>query len=196
MQSYSEGDLVFSFPLHWGVRPYDQHTYYRGLSGLGLKGVDFLLIDPGDDGATPVLYFLEVKNYRTRTTEDGIFVATPKAPDQLAETMARKYADTKKAIQAIYGYYRRSWWFRQFEPWLVRSKRSSFDRVFWTQAHYLMEQGQAVEVLLWLELEQKDIAYREALDQALERRLGSEVSVKLLHEQHAYPLGIRARFSD
>lgn len=196
MQTYSEGDLIFSFPLHWGVRPYDEHTYYRGLSGVGFKGVDFLLIDPGNEETSPVLYFMEVKNYRTRTTEDGIFVATLKPPDQLAETIAQKYADTREAIHTVYRYYRRSWWFRQFEPWLVRFQRYTHDRIFWTQAHHLVNEGQGVEVLLWLELEKKDAVYLDALEIALEKRLGSQVSVQLLLGAEANPLGIIGHHPD
>lgn len=196
METYSEGDLIFSFPLHWGVRSYDEHTYYRGLSGVGFKGVDFLLIDPGGEETAPTLYFMEVKNYRTRTTGDGVFVATLKSPERLAETIAQKYADTREAIRTVYRYYRRSWWFRQLEPWLVHSRRYRYDRIFWTQAYQLLHQEQAVEVLLWLELERKDAAYLDALRMALENRLGPQVRVQLLDGAHDNPLGIHARYSD
>ncbi len=176
MKVYREGDLLFQFPDDWGVRAYDQHTYYRGLSGVGLKGVDFLLIDPSDDGH---LYFLEVKNYRTRISEDGTFVATPKPPRQLATTISSKYEDTSRAIRAIYGYYRRRWWYRLLESWLQSSSSFRHDRVFWTRAQQLLEEGKAVTVLLWLEVEARDHAYVAMMESTLREELALEVAVEV-----------------
>ena len=176
MNTFLEGDLRFQFPPHWGVRQYDQHMFYRGLSGLGLKGVDFLLIDPTDGGR---LYFLEVKNYRTRTTEDGTFIATPKPPRRLAKTVARKYVDTGRAVAAIYGYYRRQWWYRALESWLLQRSNFRYDRVFWTRVQAMLEEGTAVSVVLWLEVETKDRAYVLDIRRALQEQLAAHVDVSV-----------------
>ena len=49
-QPFIESDLQFYFPDHWAVREYDNHRFYKNLSGLGLKGLDFLVLDPENGG--------------------------------------------------------------------------------------------------------------------------------------------------
>ncbi|MCB0638299.1 MAG: hypothetical protein KDC54_16835 [Lewinella sp.] len=191
MRSFAESGLEFSFPAHWAVRRYDHHTYYRGLSGLGLKGMDFLAIER-DAGVRGKLYCLEIKNYLTRHSEDGVFVATPKPPAQLARTVERKYEDTLRVLAAIHGYFRRRWFYRLAEPWLARSSYYRFDRVFWTQAYYLAQVPGQVQVVLWLEVEERDESYRQAVAEALAERLGKRVEVFVASRQRPLP-GLTAR---
>jgi hypothetical protein len=194
MPSFTESGLVFSFPDPWAVRRYDQHTYYRGLSGLGLKGMDFLAIDPagGEQGR---LYCLEVKNYLTRHSEDGVFVATPKPPAQLAQTIIDKYADTRRALRAIHGYYRQQWWYRLLEERLARSAHYRFERVFWTQAFRLADSSQQPQVILWLEVEKREHAYCQAVEEALQAGMGNMARVTVATRHRPVP-GISVHLRD
>lgn len=53
-----EGNQHITFPDEWKVIKLDGHRYYKRISGLGIKAVDFIAIDP-DWG----LFFIELKDY-------------------------------------------------------------------------------------------------------------------------------------
>lgn len=149
---FQESGLVFSFPRGWGVRHYDRHTYYRGLSGQGLKAVDFMALAP--DGS---LWLIEVKNFRRRRE----FLPVLKTPAELGAQLLQKTADTQRAIHAIYGYYRRSGLYRWIEPLLLQLPWMRFDRIFWTRAYARRAQ---TKVVLWLELEPDQEGFRAEMN--------------------------------
>ena len=60
-QVFEESDLVFHFNQDWVVRKYDEHRFYKTISGLGMKGVDFIGIFKAEQ-----VVFIEIKNYRIR----------------------------------------------------------------------------------------------------------------------------------
>jgi len=57
-----ESALLFDFEeTDWIVKKYDDHRYYKSLSGAGLKGVDFIGIFQQEK-----VVFIEVKNFRAK----------------------------------------------------------------------------------------------------------------------------------
>ena len=185
--TYSESNLVFQFPEHWAVRKYDGHRFYRRISGLGLKGVDFLLIDPTDGGH---LYLLEVKNFRTRTHEGGVFVAKLKPATELVETVTTKYEHTLHALRIVHLYYRRKWWYRWLLPLLKASTYLQFDAVFWTHAHRLSVQEQQHTLVLWLETEEEQEDYAHAVKQAWQQGTSINVKYQLASSMQPFPEGM------
>jgi hypothetical protein len=177
--SFTESDLHFEFPSHWGVRVYDDHRFYKSMSGLGLKGVDFLLIDPSGAGH---LYLIEVKNYRTRIREEGSYVAKLKPAAELAATVAAKYKHTQRALRAVQLYYRRKWWYRLLEGQFKKSRYLHYDLVFWTRAYALANDPERHTLLLWLETEQDEEAYKADLENKLVNILAKRVKVKVSDE--------------
>lgn len=149
---YTESGLTFVFPPGWWVRRYDKHTYYQGLSGQGLKAVDFVAMSP--DG---YIWLIEVKNYRRRRSPAGEFVPVLKTASQLGTQLWQKTSDTLLAMRAFYAYYRRSWLFRLAEPLLLRLQWNQVDRVFWTKAWL---NSSRVKVVLWLSLEPEHESFR------------------------------------
>ncbi|NNE29048.1 MAG: hypothetical protein HKN16_05405, partial [Saprospiraceae bacterium] len=65
---FSESGLQFQFSNDWTVIKYDDHKFFRYLSGEGLKGVDFLGFT--SEGG---LFLMEVKNYRNVNLHDGVY---------------------------------------------------------------------------------------------------------------------------
>jgi hypothetical protein len=182
-KTFIESDLVFAFPEHWGVREYDNHRFYKNISGLGLKGVDFLLVDPSGAGH---LYLMEVKNYRTRVREGIVYEAPLKSPEELAATIAMKYEHTLRAIRAVHLYYQRKWWYRLLNRVIRKSQYTQYDSVFWTQAYELARQPSQHTFLLWLETETEDQAY----EQQLQNSMGLQIAFKIGRQIHPYPPGI------
>lgn len=58
-----EGNQSIAFPSSWGVIKLDGHKYYRRISGLGIKAVDYIAVD-----AEWGLYLIELKDYSRHNT--------------------------------------------------------------------------------------------------------------------------------
>jgi hypothetical protein len=184
---YTESELEFRFPKHWGIRKYDQQKFYLQISGLGLKGVDFLIVDPIGEGH---LYLVEVKNYRTRNHEGGTFIPSLKEPPTLAAVVAAKYEHTLRTIGAIKLYYQRKWWYRLFYQHYLKRRNYQKDPVFWTAVNRLAQNSEQHTLLLWLEADDVSPSYSDALRMTLNYELPTGVAVKVASMAQPYPPGI------
>jgi len=149
--TFQESDLTFQFSQNWVIKKFDNHKYYRILSGYGLKGVDFI----GILNQT-TLVLIEVKNYRWRKE-------SPKAPDisdilgnqpPLIDAFAYKIEDTILAINTVHKYLLRKWTFRlnqfiwKYVPihWFTNGEWA-----FWERCHQiLLNNKKEVHYVLWL----------------------------------------------
>ncbi|HKK76477.1 MAG TPA: hypothetical protein VJ953_15460, partial [Saprospiraceae bacterium] len=103
--AFAEGQLTFHFdPAYWQGRKYDDHAYFQGFSGVGLKGVDFIGIYQED-----ILVLLEVKNYTWRDTpfREKDVRQSLRGPEQIAAAVQQKMEDTLAGLRAIGIYYQR-----------------------------------------------------------------------------------------
>jgi hypothetical protein len=167
LTEFTESGLRFGFEPAWAVKKYDQHRFFQGLSGAGLKGVDFIAIN----GERLVL--VEVKNYRPlpHIQQANPVEAVLANPEALAAAIAQKATDTLRGLEAIGGYYQRKWLFRLLQPLLLRLRPHGWDWRFWAHACHLQPLPQHITFVLWLETEQARLAFRRQLAQALEQRL-------------------------
>ena len=154
MKAFTESGLVFRFSDRWKVLKYDEHRFYRYLSGSGFKGVDFIgILDEKQ------LALIEVKNYKDRYSSDESDPTEEliAASGAYAEKYAQKFQDTFHLIGIIRKYYKRRWWFKTLRKlilqriprrWLLR-----FDWGFWNIVIQLVdEKKEKVFIVLWLEL--------------------------------------------
>ena len=157
MTTFSESGLTFKFSKRWKVLKYDEHRFYRYLSGSGFKGVDFIgILDEKK------LALIEVKNYRDRYERDKVDPTEGllNDPATYAVQFAHKFKDTFQLISIIRKYYQRRWWFRQPRNLLLRliPRRFllRFDWGFWNLAIQLIdENNEKVLIVLWLELNEE-----------------------------------------
>ena len=162
---FHESGLQFTFSSNWVVRKYDEHAYFRGLSGKSMKGVDFIAIRNRKE-----LIFIEVKNYSTRYNSQlgHAFEVEAKPIPELGKELKKKAEDTLLAMDAVMQFYHRSWWYRLTRkvwlnwPWLFSN------RAFWTQADYVLHQS--LHYVIWLSLDEDDPAdYEKELLEYLEQ---------------------------
>lgn len=156
---FQESGLQFDFGQDWIVKKYDEHAYFQSLSGMGLKGVDFIAIRQGRE-----LVFIEVKNYRTRYNAkmDQSFEVLVKPAAELAYELKRKSEDTLLAMDAVLQYYHRSWWYRRLRKVWLRWPWLQHKRAFWSQADALVDHS--LHFVVWLALDSDDPqAYQEEL---------------------------------
>lgn len=158
--TFEESGLRFHFPDDWLVRKFDSHKFYRGMSGFGFKGVDFVALPP--EGP---LLLIEIKNYFNRNPRVNAPVPQDQlpAPDVLAAKLHEKSEDTLKAILAIQRYYLRSWSYRVFLPLAFRWRRNKSEWVFWTLVFQRAHNDKQAQFVCWLESKSGMAAWREAL---------------------------------
>jgi len=147
--SFQEGDLLFEFdPLHWQVRKYDQHSYFQGFSGVGLKGVDFVANFEGRE-----LWLIEVKNYSVqRSIRQKEVDVVLRDPSKIVEALEQKFADTLAGIRAIYTYYQRKE--RKRWNWLNAWRRPDPEEIFWQEACQIGVETQQIRLVLWIASDQ------------------------------------------
>ncbi len=168
---FIESGLHFRFGEEWVIKKYDAHRFFQGLSGAGLKGVDFLGILEEE------LYLFEVKNFRRRQSwqAENPLEAILAEPSAFAEEIAYKVEDTLLAIDAIWQYYNRKWLFRRLLPAFRRLPVTENDWRFWARAYALMQHPEQVKVVLWMETEQARPALLAEVTGALQSHLQSRV---------------------
>ncbi len=186
MNSFTESGLLFRFSHRAVVQKYDEHRYFRRLSGSGLKGVDFLVILDKSQ-----LILTEVKNYRIRYKEKPPteIYHILNHPEILAEKILGKAADTLQMIRVVNKFYRKSRMHNLILPLLQMLRNSRFTlhtRLFWVRAEDLVKQGN-FKFVLWMETEtaypdfsaEKVRAFRQKLQNLLtENMLGIEFEIK------------------
>lgn len=151
-QVFSESGLQFKFPSDWVVFKYDEHRFYKYLSGSGLKGVDFIAIHQQR------LILIEVKNYMERFAKEGEHPMDPLigTPEIYASKFFRKFEDTFRLLDIIEQYYQRKWWYRKvfrvFKKYFSDSSIIKKETGFWSKAIELLNQPERVRLVLWLEL--------------------------------------------
>ncbi len=155
MKAFTESGLAFSFSDRWKVLKYDEHRFYRYLSGSGFKGVDFIgILDEKQ------LALIEVKNYKDRYSLDESDPTEELIADSgaYAEKYAQKFQDTFQLIGIIRKYYKRRWWFKTLRKLILqhipRRLLLRFDWGFWNIVIQLIdEKKEKVLLVLWLELD-------------------------------------------
>ncbi|MCB0547395.1 MAG: hypothetical protein KDD19_07370 [Phaeodactylibacter sp.] len=164
---FIESGLHFRFSEEWVIKKYDAHRFYKGLSGSGLKGVDFLGV-LGEE-----LFLFEIKNFRRRHDwqEENPLEAILARPADFVETIAYKVEDTLLAIDAIWQYYNRKWLFRRLLPALHLLPVTENDWRFWARAYAIMQTPEQVKVVLWMETEQARPALMKEVETLLAERL-------------------------
>jgi hypothetical protein len=164
---FTESGLQFSFGPQWAVKQYDAHRFFQGLSGAGLKGVDFVATD-GER-----LLLVEAKNYRPQAhlRQNDPLAAVLAAPEAFTAAIAQKAADTLRGIDAIGRYYERKWLFRLLRPGLLRLRPNLLPWRFWAHVYRLAQSPARITFVLCLETERPEPALRQQIAQNLEQRL-------------------------
>jgi len=123
-----EGQQRISFPQTWQIIKLDEHKYYKRISGLGVKAVDFLAIDP-DWG----LYLIELKDYPAPA-----HIPTPEAQDKM---LAEKLNGSIKLIKTANAALRRQWYYRYIFIKLKIYRWCPIEWQIWQKAEQYLKEG-------------------------------------------------------
>jgi hypothetical protein len=176
---YTESDLHFQFDPSWIVRKYDHHRFYKGLSGAGLKAVDFIGIYKGKE-----VIFLEVKNYKVRFRGKPLqpMIDRLQHPELFVESIVRKVYDSMLGVDVIRQYFERNPLYRWIYPLLEKIPLRFFSKsswLFWTHVHELMHLPDAVHVIIWLELEHNYEEFPELSVEAVRNKIREQLEQQL-----------------
>lgn len=128
---YNESEIWIRFHPSAIVVKFDDHKFYKYLSGQGLKGVDFLVIDK-----LYGLFLIEIKNFRKRDTQ-------PEEKD-LSHNFYQKCEDTLHLIEIIYKVYQRKWWVKHLVNKLKMTFLLTEEDKTWIQAYQLYRKGKII----------------------------------------------------
>lgn len=153
-QSFKESDMEFNFGADWLVKKYDEHDYFKLLSGHGLKGVDFIGIYKNES-----LFLIEVKNYRKRSYSpvDPDWSALQDDSPALGAQLHSKVEDSLKLIRIVNKYLSTRWWFKvaYYIRRVFKKESIQKDWHFWTKVGELVQEPENVNPVLWLEVTPK-----------------------------------------
>jgi hypothetical protein len=168
---FEESGLLFTFSDAWDVRAFDDHRYYRWLSGRGLRGVDFIGLHQGK------LVLIEVKNFRRRegmSTTDA-FQAVREDPASFAMKLVGKVNGSLEIVQAVNDAHRRRWWFPLFlrlpDPWKQRFPQ----RYFWYVTSELALDPANCTFVLWLDADSDTSGAEETIMHLLHQNLTEKI---------------------
>ncbi len=142
-KQFIESQIQFSFYDSWDVVAFDKTKFYKTISGLGVKGVDFLGIH------NQQLYFIEVKNFNQYSSiieKEFDFKA-------FRNNIIIKFEDSQRAIRLIHEHYARKWWYSssQYLPKRILSLFAK-DFLFWEQCYKILNNStQNSRFILWIE---------------------------------------------
>lgn len=182
---FEESGLLFTFSDAWNVRPFDDHRYYRWLSGRGFRGVDFVGIYRGK------LVLMEVKNYRRREgmPNADAFRAIREDPETFALKMVEKVEDSFEIILAVNGAYRRRWWFPLFIRLPERWKRRYPQSYFWYLVWELAQDPANCVFVLWLDADSDTREVEAKITETLRGNLTDYTGRVEMARQEHHPFG-------
>ena len=128
---FNESNSIIRFHESNTVIKFDNHKFYKYLSGQGLKGVDFLVID--DDYG---LFLIELKNFQDKATQPG--------KEYLSQNFYQKCEDSLRLIEIIYKVYQRKWWVKLLVNKLKMTFLLTEDDKAWIEAYHLYRKGKVI----------------------------------------------------
>lgn len=188
---FEESGLLFNFSDAWNVRPFDHHRYYRWLSGLGFRGVDFVGI------YQEKLVLMEIKNYQRREgmPKTDAFQIVREDPEAFALKMAAKVEDSFEIILAVNGVFRRRWWFPFFVRLPLRFKRRYPQSYFWYAVSQLAEDPADCIFVLWLDADSETGGVENEIKETLAINLAGLTSEVIVTGRKTYPFRTDLSFS-
>ena len=165
---FEESRILFEFGNSWDIVAFDKTKFYKTISGLGVKGVDFLGIYENR------LYFIEVKNF-TQYNEIDESTFDFKA---FRTKIIIKFEDSQRAIRLIHRHYSRKWWhkIRKFLPTRFISWMDK-DYFFWEKSYQIMQLGADHHIfILWIEHHFNEATMSKEIEIPLQKYFGHQFS--------------------
>ena len=174
MKIFSESGFEFRFDKSWDIIKYDEHRFYRMLSGNDMSGVDFAGILNQEEA-----YLIEVKNF-SQYPVDKI----DKSIEELCQELIEKGKDSIQLIEVIQKYYKRKFLYKSFYKLVCRIPWLQPEWFFWTELHRLSIKENKVSFVLMIDSKFDSIKIGEVLSSELEEYYTEVIVLKLSTEDN------------
>ncbi len=175
---FSESGWVFRFTNDWIVKKFDDHRYYRWLSGKGFKAVDFIAFQPNVR-----MLCIEVKNYRRESPE----------AQEVADLFCKKVSDTLQVVDIIERYFLRKPFYRLLRKIIQRWPQFFGEWGFWTEIADIMPDKERCFFVLWLKTRDEDEHFSQRIKALIKAQLDKEYRFFVMpYDQAGVDLGVEA----
>jgi len=139
MNSFFESGFNFEFSDDWNVIKYDDHRFYKVLSGQDMSGVDFAGLYNHES-----LFLIEIKNFKQYQTN-----GTQKPLDEFINDVVEKGTDSLRLIRVIKKHLDRKFWYKILFNLINRFSWINSEWFLWTEFYRIATiEKKAVFVLL------------------------------------------------
>lgn len=175
---FKESGIDFHFSEEWLVQKYDDHRFYKYLSGRGFSGVDFISLRKGNQ-----VVFWEIKNFIRRKAggNHDPELKLIERPEQFHYEITEKVKDTILLIDTVKKYYLRKWWYRLLYPFFKDKENPKSDWLFWSRLEELIQQ-KGIHFILWMETDQVDTnSFTEPIQAQL---IALNATIEIIHSKN------------
>lgn len=125
MNTFHESNYKFKFSADWNVIKYDDHRFYKILSGQNMSGVDFAGIHDEEEA-----YLIEIKNFKQYKSEKS-----EKSLEEFCNEIIEKGRDSLQLISIIHKYLHKKFLYNTFYSVVRRFPWFNPEWVFWSEMH-------------------------------------------------------------
>lgn len=137
---FQESAYQFHFSQAWLILKFDDHQFYKVLSGHSLSGVDFSGVYCEE------LYLMEVKNFRIFHDEHHTITA-----DQLIHDLNKKLEDSIKIIEIINKYFDQKRGYKLFSGIIDKLAFLNRDWYFWRRVKAAVLKNKVLHFVLFID---------------------------------------------
>ena len=156
MKTFTESGFTFVFDNQWNVIKYDNHRFYKVLSGHYMSGVDFAGIRKEE------AYLIEIKNYKQYKSK-----APLKSTEEFIDEIKEKAKDSIRLITVINKYMNRKLLYRTFYSLVSKFNWLQPEWYFWTELHRITVEQKNGTFLLLIESDYDLIELNSKIKKAL-----------------------------
>ena len=169
MKDFVESAYLFRFCDDWNVIKYDEHRFYKNLSGQSLSGVDFAGIYKGEE-----CYLIEVKNYKQERSRNY-----DKPFEEFLSEMVEKGRDSIRLIKVIKKYLDRKILYRAFYGLIKKYPILNREWFFWSELYRISIEEKKASFVLLIDSDFSIDEILEYLNEKLKDEFGSVKVVSL-----------------
>jgi len=137
---FQESAYQFHFTQPWSILKFDDHQFYKVLSGQSLSGVDFSGVYCEE------LYLMEVKNFRIFHEAHQAITA-----DQLIQDLNEKLKDSIKIIEIINKYFDQKRGYKLFSGIIDKLPFLNRDWYFWRRVKAAIMKNKELHFVLFID---------------------------------------------
>lgn len=180
MKDFVESAFMFRFNDDWNVIRYDEHRFYKSLSGQSLSGVDFAGIYKGSE-----CLLIEVKNFKQRNAR-----VYEKSFEEFHSEILEKAKDSLHLIGVIKKYLQRKFLYRAFYNLVEKYPILNKEWFFWSELYRIAIEDKNAHFVLLIDSDFDMSRIQNDLSKDLKEKYNAVKVISLQNADHVSELNI------